>query len=178
MKPPINPLCTWQGKAIQYKCIDSPSLIQSDEDPCVVITFHSQTSRCYNTAHGSMDSKELTHSIGRKNSRSWSDWAEHLKAIEESFNRPLKKCYYIANPVFLWEMITGLAALWSALSHTKWKSLHLLICLPLTSRNTTPDSRGTRAWDWKWYRYPLRVSGGKARVNLGDVCLLSKLTFY
>lgn len=29
--------------------------------------------------------------------------------------------HYIANPLFLWEMITGLAALGSALSHIKMK---------------------------------------------------------
>lgn len=153
-------------------------LIQPDEDRGLVITFHRQRNRCCNTGQDWRDSKKLPHSVVRESSRTGSDWAKHLKAIEECFNGPLKKCYYIVNPQFLWEMITGLAALWSALSHTKWKSQHLSMCLPLTSRNTTPDSRGARAWDWKWYGYPLKVSGGKAQVNLDDVCLLSELTFY
>lgn len=49
MKPPISPLCTWQGKVIRCKCIDPRGLIQLDEDPGRVITFHRQRSRCSNT---------------------------------------------------------------------------------------------------------------------------------
>lgn len=52
VKPPNKPLCTRPGKVIHYKCIDLPGLIQSDEDLSVVITFHSQTTRYYNTAYG------------------------------------------------------------------------------------------------------------------------------
>lgn len=78
-----------------------------------------------NTAHGWMGCKEPTHSVGRKKPGSCSDWAEHLKAIEESFNRPSEKCCRAVNLLFLWEMITGLAALKSALSYAEWKSQHL-----------------------------------------------------
>lgn len=77
-------------------------LIQPDENPSPVITFRRQSKWCYTTGQDWKGRKELPHSTDKKSSRTWSDWDQHLGAIEESFNEPLKKCYHIVNPLFLW----------------------------------------------------------------------------
>ena len=173
MKPPISPLCTWQGKVIQCKCIDPRGLIQLDEDPGRVITFHRQRSRCCNTGLSGRlgaDSQcwqEKQQIMVRLSWTSSGNWREIQWALKEML--PYSK------PTVSLGDDYRLGCVVKCIKRHKMK---ISMCLPLTSRNTTPDSRGTRAWDWKWYGYPVKVSGGKPRINLDDVCLLSKLTFY